>query len=203
MTLWIGLTGGIGSGKSQAAAEFLHFGAPVIDTDAISRNLTAENGVALPAIWRQFGEDLFDENACLKRAALRDLVFSCDEARSRLEALMHPLIMAEIDAQKIKNVRADYGIIEIPLLAEKPVFQSWVDRILVVECEDKVRLQRVMRRNGLSESKVKQIMAAQATARQRRAIADDVLVNNGSMAQLVEKVGRLQDYYRYLGTRCG
>ncbi|MDO4248310.1 MAG: dephospho-CoA kinase [Neisseria sp.] len=198
MTVWVGLTGGIGSGKSKAAAEFLRLGVPLIDADAVSRSLTAENGAALSGIRRQFGDDLFDDHACLKRAALRDLVFASDKARNDLEALMHPLILAEIKNRKAAYPNAGYGVIEIPLLVEKPAFKAAVDRVLVVESEEAIRLQRVVRRSNLTEEAVLRIMAAQAADWQRRMAADDILVNNGTEEELAAKVGRFHLYYSRL-----
>lgn len=200
MTIWIGITGGIGSGKSQAAAEFLHLGAPVIDADAISRQLTAEHGEVLPKIRKTFGDALFDDNACLKREALRNLVFSCEDARKRLEALMHPLILKEIKAQQATLTSTLYGIIELPLLVEKPIFQNVVDRILTVNSSEATRILRVMRRSGLFEENVRGIMLTQADDAQRKRIADDVLINETTLAELQEKVWRLHRYYLYLGS---
>lgn len=199
MTAWIGLTGGIGSGKSQAAAEFLHFDVPLIDADAISRELTAENGAALPAIREAFGDGVFDSNACLKRDTLRQLVFSREEAKQKLESLLHPLIQAEMLKQKQAFPSAIYGIIELPLLAEKTDFRKQIDRVLLIDCPEAVRLQRVMQRNGLAEQEVRKIMANQASDTQRRSIADDILTNNGTVSELKEKVGRLHRYYQYSG----
>lgn len=198
MTIWIGLTGGIGSGKSQAAAEFLHLDVPLIDADAISRQLTAPKGKALPIIRQVFGASLFDEHACLKRGELRNLVFSSEAAKHKLEALMHPLIADEISRQQSVYSDRPYGVIELPLLAEKPVFRVLVDRVLLIDCSRENRLKRVMQRSGLEEEEVRKIMAAQASDEQRRAIADDVLNNIGTLDELKAKVGRLHRFYQYL-----
>ncbi|WP_107688790.1 dephospho-CoA kinase [Neisseria wadsworthii] len=196
MTIWIGLTGGIGSGKSQAAAEFLYLGVPLIDADAISRQLTAPNGAALPAIREVFGDTVFDKNACLKREALRNLVFSSGEAKNKLEALMYPLISAEISRQQALYSGRPYGVVEIPLLTEKPAFRALVDRVLLIDCELEIRLERVMQRSGLKEEEVRRIMDAQASDKERWAVADDILRNSASVAELKEKIGRLHRFYQ-------
>lgn len=194
-TYWVGLTGGIGSGKSQAAAEFIRLGIPVIDADAVSRALTADNGRALPEIRRVFGSELFDTEGRLKRAVLRDMIFRRPEAKQQLEALMHPLILQEILMQQSRCQDSVYGIIDIPLLVEQPVFSVLVQRVLVIDVCENSQIERVKQRSGLDEAEIKRIMAAQACRRDRLLAADDVLPNEGTVQELAGKVGRLHRFY--------
>ena len=196
MTVWIGLTGGIGSGKSKAAAEFARLGVPLIDADAVSRSLTAENGAALPAIRAAFGDDLFDETGRLKRAALRDLVFRQPEAKQQLEALMFPLIIAGIRMQQQAYPAALNGIIELPLLVGYPQFLALVERVAVVDVSAPIQIERVQQRSGLSEDEIKRIMVTQAGRNERLRTADDVVGNEGSPEALAEKIARLHRYYQ-------
>ncbi|WII92424.1 dephospho-CoA kinase [Kingella negevensis] len=193
--IWIGLTGGIGSGKSQVAACFSALNVPIIDADAISRQLTnTPNSSALNAIQQAFGDKAIDVSGCLNRAYIRQLVFTDKTAKQRLEAILHPLIMAEIHFQQ-SQFQAAYGLIEIPTLIENPHFQTLVSRILVVECNEVFRLQRVMKRNGLSEIEVRNIMANQATDEERLRVADDVIRNESSLKDLQQVVQKMHQFY--------
>ena len=188
MTVWIGLTGGIGSGKSQVAADFSALGVPRIDADAISRQLTqTADSVALQQIRQQFGENAIMLSGCLNRAYMRERVFADGQEKAKLEAILHPLIFAEIQQQQ-KDFQAAYGVVEIPTLIEHPIFQSLVQRILVVTCPDNIRVQRVMARNGLTEAAVRAIMASQASDEVRVRVADDVIANIGSLKDLQQAV---------------
>ena len=196
MTAWVGLTGGIGSGKSQAAACFALLGVPVIDADAVSRILTqTPDSEALRRIRQTFGDSVIDSAGCLNRATMREYVFADEQARQRLEAILHPLIYREIERQKAACTAAPYGIIELPTLAEHPVFRRLVQRVLLVQCDEKTRVQRVMARNGLTEAAVRAIMQAQAGDEQRLALADDCLVNQGSPEDLSQAVQRQHRIY--------
>lgn len=195
MTIWVGLTGGIGCGKSLAAATFAHSGVPVIDADAISRHITAANGVALPAIRQVFGDAVFMGHE-LNRVALREKVFGEPAAKQQLEAIMFPLILAGIVAQQAQYSNAVYGVLDIPLLIEKPIFQTVVQRILVIDAPEAAQIERVMARSGLSAEEVQRIMATQASREQRWVAADDILINDGSRADLEHKADRLQTYYQ-------
>ncbi|MBF0803559.1 MULTISPECIES: dephospho-CoA kinase [unclassified Neisseria] len=194
MVCWVGLTGGIGSGKSQAAAEFARLGVPVIDADAVSRSLTADNGAALPEIRKALGNQLFDAEGRLKRAALRDMVFRRPQAKQILENIMHPLILAEIRRRQ-SVVGQVYGVVDIPLLIERPVFSGLTERILVVDVSETTQVGRVYSRSGLETEEIKRIMASQARRRDRLLAADDVLSNEGTLAELAGKVRRLHRYY--------
>lgn len=195
MTYWVGLTGGIGSGKSQAAAEFACLGVPVIDADAVSRSLTANHGAALPEIRARLGNELFDAKGRLNRAALRDRVFRRPQAKQVLESIMHPLILAEIRRRQSVADQV-YGVIDIPLLVEQPAFSVLVHRILVVDVSEATQIDRVQRRSGLDTGEIRRIMASQACRRERLLAADDVLPNEGTLAELAVKVQRLHRYYR-------
>ncbi|QEY25566.1 dephospho-CoA kinase [Neisseria zalophi] len=196
MAYWVGLTGGIGSGKSQVAAAFADAGVPVIDADVISRSLTADNGKALPEIRTQFGDDIFDQDGRLNRAQLRDLVFRRPEAKQQLEALMFPLILSEIKQQQQKYSQAVYGVIDIPLLIEQPEFMVLANRILVVDTLEQNQIERVRRRSHLEDAEIRRIMASQASRKEKLLVADDVLPNNGTIQELTGKVDRLHCYYQ-------
>lgn len=197
-TAWIGLTGGVGSGKSQAAACFSALGVPVIDADKINRELIdTPGGTALQHIRQQFGSQAIDSvSGCLKRAYIRQLIFSNVQAKQRLEAILHPLIIQTIRERQQKHSDCAYGIVEIPILAEQPLFQSLVDRILLIHCEENIRLKRVMQRNNLSEREVRAIMDAQASDEQRLTMADDIIHNAGSLADLEQAVVRQHRLYQ-------
>ena len=192
MALRIGLTGGIGSGKSTVAAMLAELGAALIDADAISRASTAPGGAALPAIAREFGPRLIAADGALDRAAMRELVFQDKGAKQRLEAILHPLI-SSLSAQREAVARAaqlPLIVHDVPLLIES--FGSWrerLDEIWVVDCSEETQIARVMARNGLTREAVLAIMAAQATRQQRLAAADVVLHNeNLSLDELTQRV---------------
>ena len=189
MTVWIGLTGGIGSGKSQVAADFSALGVPRIDADAISRQLTqTASNAALQQIREQFGDGALTISGCLNRGYMRERVFADKREKAKLEAILHPLIFAEIERQQ-KDFQAAYGLVE------HPIFQSLVARILVVTCPESVRVQRVMARNGLTEAAVRAIMASQASDKARLRVADDVIANTGSLQDLQQAVERQHRAY--------
>lgn len=195
MTAWIGLTGGIGSGKSQVAACFSALNIPIIDADAISHQLTeTPDSMALQRIVQTFGEQVIHVSGCLNRAYMRELVFGNPTAKRQLEAILHPLIQDEIRQQQ-NQIDALYGIVEIPILIENPAFQNLVSRILVVECRESIRLQRVMQRNSLSEAAVRAIMATQASDAERAARADDIIRNESSLNALNDSVYQLHQHY--------
>lgn len=195
MTVWVGLTGGIGSGKSQAAAEFVALGVPHIDADALSRSLTADNGKALPAIRETIGAHVFESEGRLNRAALREEVFRRPQTKAMLEALMFPLILQEIRLQQAQYPDAIYGIVDVPLLVENPPFLALVQRVLVIDVDETTQIERVKQRNSLSEDEIRRIMASQASRRERLLHADDVIKNDGNLNELAEKIQRLHRYY--------
>lgn len=180
MALRIGLTGGIGSGKSTVAAMLAELGAALIDADAISRASTAPGGAALPAIAREFGPRLIAADGALDRAAMRELVFRDAGARQRLEAIVHPLVSAETERQARQALDAGHALLvfDVPLLVESLArWREKVDRIVVVDCEPDTQIARVMARNQLPRPQIEQILAAQATREQRLAAADAVIHN--------------------------
>lgn len=192
--LRIGLTGGIGSGKSTVAALFAQHGAPVVDTDEISRALTAPGQPAVEAIVRAFGPAVRDAAGALDRAALRDLVFRDRSKRLLLEAILHPLIRREVE-RRLEELHAPYVVIVAPLLIESG-FTDLIDRILVVDSREEDQIRRVQQRSGLAESAIRRILAAQLGRQARLARADDVIVNDADMAHLAHEVQRLDQMYR-------
>ena len=199
MTAWIGLTGGIGSGKSTATDLFMKQGVSVIDADAISRSLTAHQGKALPAIQVVFG----NESVCdgrLNRDYIRDLVFKRPDAKAELEAILHPLILQSIQQQQeaMEAMTGLYAIVDIPLLTELPQFRTLVNRVLVIDSPEALQLERVMSRSGLSLEQIKSIMAQQATRDERLAIADDVILNDGNLQNLEQQVIECHQHYLQL-----
>lgn len=194
--LRIGLTGGIGSGKSRVCELFAKRGVPVIDTDVIAREVVAPGNDLTERIIREFGETYRDvTTGGLDRKALRRLVFGNSKARHRLEALLHPRIRAEMNRRQT-GVDAPYCILSIPLLVESG-FQDEVDRILVVDCPESVQMERVMARDGASREEALAILSSQASRPRRLAKADDVIDNSGPPEALDAQVERL--HRRYLG----
>ncbi|WP_246796660.1 dephospho-CoA kinase [Burkholderia perseverans] len=177
--LSIGLTGGIGSGKTTIANRFGERGASLVDTDAIAHRVTAPGGAAMPAIATQFGAAFVAVDGSLDRARMRELVFADNDARRRLEAITHPLIRAETE-REASLARGAYLIFVVPLLVESGTWRARVDRVLVVDCEVETQIARVMRRNGFAREQVEAIVARQATRAARLAAADDVIVNEAA-----------------------
>jgi dephospho-CoA kinase len=178
MTLRIGLTGGIGSGKSTVAARLVERGAELIDTDAIARSLTLAGGAAIEAIRAAFGADFIDATGALDRARMREAAFADVEAKRRLEAILHPRIGAEVERRVVAS-SAPLTVLDIPLLVESGRWRSRVDRVWVVDCAEAVQLARVMARSGWAEDAVRAVIAQQASRPARRAAADAVIHNDG------------------------
>ena len=194
MTFIVGLTGGIGSGKSAAATLFGELGAAVVDTDAIAHELTAPGGVAIGPIRSAFGDEVVAASGALDRAAMRRKVFADAQAKARLEAILHPLIRAEADRRSAAT-RAPYVVLVVPLLVESGSNSSRVQRVAVVDCPEEVQVARVMSRSGLSAEEAFAIMAAQVGREQRLAAADDVIDNGGELAALRPQVEALHRRY--------
>lgn len=190
----VGLTGGIGSGKSTVADAFVAQGAALVDTDAIAHELTAPQGAAMPELIAAFGDDIVDADGALDRAAMRRRVFADPAARGRLEAILHPRIRA-LSAERIQAASAAYAILAVPLLVESGQWQTRCDRVLVVDCPEAVQIERVGRRSGLSADEVRAIMAAQASREQRLAVADDIVRNDGERTNLYRQVAALHLKY--------
>ncbi|MFN3397806.1 MAG: dephospho-CoA kinase [Sulfurimicrobium sp.] len=195
--LIVGLTGGIGCGKSAAAEMFARLGATVIDTDQIARQLTASGQPALAAIRKQFGAGYFLPDGSLDRTRLRKLVFSNTGAKKQLEALLHPLIKDEVQS-RLLTVQSPYAIIAVPLLLETGAYRERVQRILVVDCEEEQQVKRVMARSGLSEAEVRAIMACQVSRAERLRLADDIIDNRGERNALQQQVEQLHRHYLQL-----
>ena len=176
----IGLTGGIGSGKSTLARLLAETGIQVIDADAISRQLTATGGAAMSAIATTFGADFVAADGSMNRERMRELVFSQADARLRLQALLHPLISAEIQArqEEIRQKNISLVVIDMPLLVESSYWRQHADRVLVVDCDESTQVRRVVQRSHLKPGQVLDIMAQQARRLQRLAGADWVVNNN-------------------------
>lgn len=196
--LIVGLTGGIGSGKSAAADRFAALGAAVVDTDAIAHELTGPQGAAMPAIAQAFGPDVVRADGALDRAAMRALVFADPAQRQRLEAILHPMIrqLSDERVQAALVGGVPYAVLVVPLLVESGTYRERVHRIAVVDCSEATQVRRVMSRNGMSESEVHRILAAQATRAERLAIADDVIDNESDLAHLERQVAMLDAKYR-------
>ena len=196
----IGLTGGIGSGKSAAAGMFAELGAAIVDTDAIAHELTRSGGAALDAIREAFGAEYIAADGSLDRARMRSLVFGNAEAKKKLEAILHPLIRAESIA-RIAAAAAPYVVAVVPLLLETGAYRELTDRVLVVDCAEDQQVRRAVQRSGLAESDVRAIMAAQLTRADRLASANDVLSNDRSLAHLRRQVVQLHAQYLELAGR--
>jgi len=194
MTYAIGLTGGIGSGKTTVANLFATHGIAIIDTDAIAHSITAPNGAAMPAIRREFGDTFVAPDGSLDRARMRDAVFTDDAARARLEAITHPLIRTECE-RAASDAQGPYLIFVVPLLVESGKWRERVQRVLVVDCTEQTQIARVMSRNGFTRDQVQAIMARQASRAQRLAAADDVIDNDAQHAPLAPQVDRLHAAY--------
>jgi dephospho-CoA kinase len=195
----VGLTGGIGSGKTTVADMFGELGASLIDTDAIAHQLSAPGGRAIAAIRNSFGTEFITEAGAMDRVRMRAHVFAQPPARKQLEAILHPLIRSET-ARAAQEAKGAYLIFVVPLLVESGNWQSQTARVLVVDCEEEIQIARVMRRNNLTRAEVEAIMAAQASRQARLAAADDVLENNGDAAALMPRVQQLHSQYLALAT---
>lgn len=195
----IGLTGGIGSGKSSAAGVFHELGAGVVDTDEIARELTAPGGAAIPGIRGQFGADYIAADGSLDRARMRRLVFGDPASKTALEAILHPLIREQSRA-RIAAARQPYVLVVVPLLLETGAYRELINRVLVVDCSEEQQIARTMQRSRLTADEVRAIMATQLPRRERLARADDVLHNDGDIAAMRRQVEALHD--RYLALSC-
>ena len=195
MTLCIGLTGGIGCGKSTVAGLFAEHGAGIIDTDAIAHHLTQSGGDAIAAISAAFGKDYITVDGELDRAKMRGLVFSDAAAKQRLELILHPLILQQAKQQLRLLQTKPYIIIVVPLLAESPLFRQLVQRVLVVDCDENTQVARVIGRSQMEEAEVRGIIAQQTPRAERLQIADDVIHNDAGMDSLAEQVSVLHERY--------
>jgi dephospho-CoA kinase len=191
--LRIGLTGGIASGKSTVAQRFLDLGVSVIDADEAARAVVAPGTPGLARVIQRFGATLVDANGDLDRRALRDLIFTDPGARRDLEAILHPFIRADME-DRAQTAAGPYIVMVIPLLVEGGSADR-VDRVLVVDADESLQLQRVMARDGCSLQQARAILASQASRGARLAAADDVLQNDGTVTDLRQSVDRLHERY--------
>lgn len=195
MAFVVGLTGGIGSGKSTVSDAFAALGVEVTDTDRIAHALTTPGEAGYRAVLHAFGKGALNPDGTLDRAQLRATVFADDEARARLEALLHPLIR-DAAGREIANWRGVYGILVVPLLLERGGLRSIIQRVLVVDCPEDEQIKRVVARTGMTESEVRAIMATQLSRTERLARADDVLDNSGPAGAIAAQVRQLDLRYR-------
>ena len=202
MTYVVGLTGGIGSGKSAVADAFADLGIDVTDTDRLAHALTGPGSPALAAIVAAFGSDIVQSDGTLDRAALRRRTFADPEVRGRLEAILHPAI-GDAAREEIAHWQSPYGILVVPLLLERGGVRKLVQRILVVDCPEEEQVHRVAARSGLAPDEIRAIMATQLPRSARLARADDVLDNAGPRSAIASKVAALDRRYRALATEAG
>lgn len=177
--LKIGLTGGIGSGKTRVADLLAARGAAIVDADAIAHALTAPGGPAIAPLRATFGDEMIDATGALDRARMRELVFRDRSAKARLEAILHPMIRMHIDAAAAE-ARGLYVVFVVPLLVESGQWQGRVDRVCVVDCDEETQIRRVQTRSGLTRDAVERIMLVQAMRDERLGAADDIIVNDGA-----------------------
>lgn len=194
MAFVVGLTGGIGSGKSAAADAFEELGAAVVDTDRIAHELTRAGGAAIAGVRALFGDSAIAADGAMDRKAVRERVFSDPASKQRLEALLHPMIRAESE-RRIAAATQPYVVHVVPLLVESPDYRRRVQRVLVVDCPEALQVERVRARSGLSAEEVEAIMRSQASRAQRLAAADDVIDNSGTIAALQKQVRKLHQTY--------
>ena len=192
----VALTGGIGSGKSEAARQFAQLGVPVVDTDVIAHELTAAGSPMLSEIERMFGTEVLNDDGSLNRGRLRAHVLNNPAERIRLEGLLHPAIYdraLELIKDNESKLQPQYQILVIPLLFENKRYHSVIDEILVIDCDENIQISRAMARSKLSAEEVKAMMAAQTSREVRLNGANEVIVNNSSLAELTEKVNKLHN----------
>lgn len=190
----VGLTGGIGSGKSTVADLFVARGAALVDTDAIAHELTGPGGAAMAEISAAFGPEIVNPAGGLDRAAMRERVFADPAARQKLEAILHPMIR-QISAERCKAANTPYVILAVPLLVESGTYRERCQRIVVVDCPESRQVERVMARNRMTAAEVEAIMATQASRDERLAVADDVIVNDAGVDSLFSQVDALNSKY--------
>jgi dephospho-CoA kinase len=193
--LVVGLTGGIGCGKSTAAELFAKHGAGIVDTDQIAHSLTQSGGDGIAAIRAAFGGDYITADGALDRAKMRSLVFSDAAAKQRLEHILHPLILEQARMQLARLQTRPYIILVVPLLAESPGFRKLVRRMLVVDCGEATQVARVTGRSGIGGEEVRAIIAQQAPRAERLRLADDVIHNDAGVDRLADQVAVLHRKY--------
>jgi dephospho-CoA kinase len=196
----VGLTGGIGSGKSTVADLFAELGVEVIDADQLAHRLTAPGGEAIEPIRAMFGPEYIEPLGALDRARMRDRIFSDAAAKQALESILHPMIRAETD-RRAAQASSEYVILMIPLLVETGDPHARCDRVLVVDCPESLQIERVMARSKLARDAVEAIMAAQVSRAERLSRADDVIDNGGTLESLRPQIEKLHASYRVLARK--
>lgn len=193
--LVVGLTGGIGSGKSTAAGLFIQHGVAITDTDLIAHTLTAPGQPALKTIAETIGPEYLTSEGTLDRSALRRRVFTDPVARKALESILHPLIRQAAIAELQQPVEAPYRIIVVPLLFETEAYRDIVNRTLAVDCPEAMQIEHAMSRGMLTETEVLEVMSAQLPRMERLALADDVIVNDGDLEKLADQIAAIHNKY--------
>ena len=191
----IGLTGGIGSGKSEAARLFAELGVPIVDVDIISHELTASGQTTLNKIADTFDETILNNDGSLNRTSLRQKVFADSEARKKLEVILHPAIYNKALERLEENASAPYQILAIPLLFESDRYLKIINRSLVIDSDTKLQIARASKRDGLLEADIQKIIDVQMPREKRNALADDIILNDGSIEELKEKVKQVHEKY--------
>lgn len=197
--LIIGLTGGIGSGKTTACNQFMSLGVPIIDADLVARDVVKPGQPGLEQIVATFGPKILAADGTLERGQLREKIFSDSSARQKLEAILHPLIRAEIK-NRLSAIEATYVIMAIPLLIESGQYEI-VDRILVIDVPEKQQIERICLRDGMDAEQAKHILTVQCSRSDRIAVANDVIYNTGDLEQLKSEVTKLHNFYLQLATQ--
>ena len=191
----IGMTGGIGSGKTEATKLFTELGVPIVDVDIISHELTARGQVTLKEIAQAFGQDILNDDGDLNRTALRKKVFANSEARKSLEDILHPAIFNKALEALKKNASAPYQILAIPLLFESDRYLEIISRSLVIDSPIEMQITRASRRDGLLEADIQKIIDVQMSRTKRNSLADDLILNDGSIEELRQKIKQLHEKY--------
>lgn len=191
----IGLTGGIGSGKSEAARVFAELGVPIVDVDIISHELTTSGQTTLNKIADTFDETILNNDGSLNRTSLRQKVFADSEARKKLEVILHPAIYNKALERLEENASAPYQILAIPLLFESDRYLKIINRSLVIDSDTKLQIARASKRDGLLEADIQKIIDVQMPREKRNALADDIILNDGSIEELKEKVKQAHEKY--------
>ncbi len=191
----VALTGGIGAGKSEAAKTFANLGVPIVDVDVISRQLTSAGQPIVQEIATAFGQAFVTDDGALNRAMMRGKVFSSDADRKKLEAILHPAIHAQAMRELFSNTTAAYQILAIPLFFETDRYSGVVKRTLLIDCDESQQIERTSQRPGMTVELVQSIIAAQASRSFRRALANDIIENDGTIESLIEKVNEMHKKY--------
>lgn len=190
----VGLTGGIGSGKSAAAECFREHGIVIVDADVVAHELTGPGGAAMPDIGSEFGKAVITHEGALDRAAMRKLAFADPDVRLRLEQILHPRIRRLCD-ERCAAAASPYALLVVPLLIESGTYRQRCQRLAVVDCPEETQIARVIARNGMTRQEVERIMSTQATRAQRLTAADDVIDNSGPPEALAPQIAALHDKY--------